>query len=269
MYMMKEESSCLVVLSCADSFDLQRLAAVLTPFLSAPQLDVVMGLKRSWGLLHKTQEINQAQQLQEKLKQEGIESFILGASEMKKAPSPKALKKAAVESYGLVFEEEGQEKSLPWNSIGLVCAGQVLESTRVKKRTIGDAQVARRVAETGLTPLTAMRISHARLKGKEVIEKKTSTSYILDLVAGDDQESIRIMGETFNFSYLGDRMGYNVPMNFKNLYMDISQFLTSAIKNRGIRAMEANDMMKMRYTDAGHYENEKLWLMQLMGRILP
>jgi hypothetical protein len=260
---MSDEPSYFVTLSRPDSFDLQKLADVLMPFLAMPRMDVVMRLKNSWGLLHNTQERHQAQKLQERLKQEGFETFILSASEMKKVPPPKVLKKARMERDGLVLEEESQEKSLPWNSFSLICAGQVLETTSVKKRAIGDAKVARRVAETGLTPITAMRISHARLKGKEVIEKKTSTNYILDLVARGDSDSIRIMGELFNYSYLGDRMGYNVTMNFKYLYMDVSEFLTNAIKNQGAHAIEANDMAKTRYTDARHYENEKQWLMQL------
>lgn len=261
---MPDEPSYVVTLSHPESFDLQRLADVLAPFLSMPRLDVVMQLKRTWGLLHNTGDMNEAQQFQADLSHEGIESFILNASEMKEVPSLKVLKEARVESVGLVLEEENQEKSLPWDSFGLMCAGQVLATTQVKKRAIGDAKVARRMAETGLTPLTAVRISHARLKGKEVIEKKTSTSFLLDLIAFDDSESIRILGESFNYSYLKERMGYNAPMNFRNLYTDISKLLPTVIKNQGARAMEANDMSKMRYTDMSHFENERRWLMQLV-----
>jgi hypothetical protein len=261
---MHDSPSYIVILSQPESYDLQKLADILAPFLSMPRMDVVMQLKRTWGLLHRTQDMNEAQNLQAELNQESIETFILDASEMKEAPSLKVLKEARVEREGLVFKEEDQEKSLSWDSFGLMCAGQVLAMTQVKKRTIGDAKVARRVAETGLTPLTALRISHARLKGKEVVEKKTSTSFLLDLIAADDSESIRILGESFNYSCLKERMGYNVPMNFKNLYTDISKLLPSVIKNQGAWAMEADDMAKMRYTDVSHYENEKRWLMQLV-----
>jgi hypothetical protein len=53
-------------------------------------------------------------------------------------------------------------------------------------------------------------------------------------------------------------------MNIKNLYSDIVPHLPPVIKNRGARAIDSNDMAKTRYADMDIYENEKLWLLQLM-----
>ena len=263
---MNDETFYFVVLKNPDSFDLQRLADVLASSLSVLKVDAVMHLKNFWGLLHKTQEIGRAQELQEKLWQEGIETFVLSTSEIKQLPAVKVLKQASLEEHGLAFEEEGQKKSLPWNSFVLVCAGQVIEIETVKKRTVGDGHYAKHLVTTGVSFVSAVRISADRLKGKEVIEKKTGATFLLDLIAGENSESIRIIGNSFNYSCLGDRMGYNVLMNFKNLYQEISKFLTNVIKNQGVRAIDTDDMAKMKYMSENSYENEMLWLMQLIGR---
>jgi len=233
------------------------------------KVDAVMHLKNYWGLLHKTDEIDSAQELQEKLRQWGIETFVLPASEIKKLPGAKVLKKASIEQHGLVFEEEGQEKSLPWNSFVLISAGQVIEIESVKRKKIGDGHYARHLAATGVRFVTAVRISADRLKGKEVVEKKTGTTFLLDLIARENSESVRIIGNSFNYSCLGDRMGYNMPLNFKNLYQVISEFLTDVIKNQGARAIDTDDIAKTKYSSESSYDNEMLWLMQLIGRETP
>ena len=261
---MNHESSYYVILSQPESFDLQKLSEIVASCLSLTPTDIIIHLKHSWGFLHNTQEMSEAKTLQEKLQQAGIDTFILPTKEIKTAPSPKVLRKAIPEEEGLVIEEESQITILPWNSFDMIGAAQIMETISEKKRVLGDGEVSRNLATTGFTLVTAVRISHDRITGKENIEKRTSSSFILDLVAQDTYKSIRIRGDKFDYSFLKDRMRYNVLMNFKNLYMDISKFLPHAAKNQGAQAMETNAMIKMRYSDASSYENEKLWLLQLL-----
>jgi hypothetical protein len=264
-----DESSYFVVLKNPGSFNDSSLADALASSLSVLKVDAVMHLKKFWGLLHKTQEIDEAQELQEKLRQWGVETFVLHSSKIKKLPEAIVLKKASIEQHGLVFEEEEQKKSLPWNSFVLIGAGQVIEIESVKKKAVGDGHYARHLATTGVSFVTAVRISADRLKGKEVIEKKTGTTFLLDLIARENSESIRIIGNSFNYSCLGDRMEYNMPLNFKNLYQIISMLLTDVIKNQGARAIDTDDMAKMKYSSEDSYDHEMLWLMQLTGRETP
>lgn len=263
---MNQEDLFYVVLSRADCFDLQRLADVLTSVLSEPRMDVIARIRNFWGLLHKTKEIEKAQEVQEKLMLKDLDSFILPASEFKMAPSPKVLKHASPEPQGLIFEEDGQQKTLPWNSFELLCSGQVIEVTSVKKRVLGDGNIRRNIMLTGISPITAISISHNRIKGKQVVESSSKSSFILDLISGISSDSIRILGSSFNYAYLKERMGYNALMNFRNLYSDVAGFLPNAKKNQGAQAFEANQLNKMKYKDIRHFENEKLWLLQLMGR---
>jgi hypothetical protein len=259
----------LVVLKNPGSFNDQSLADALASSLSVLKVDAFMHLKNFWGLLHKTQEIDEAQELQEKLRQWGIKTFVLHSSKIKKLPEAKVLKKVSLEQHGLVFEEKEQEKSLPWESFVLIGAGQVIEIETVKKKAVGDGHYAKHLATTGVSFVSAVRISSDRLKGKEVVEKKTGTTYLLDLIARENSESIRIIGNSFNYSCLGDRMEYNMPLNFKNLYKVISMLLTDVIKNQGARAIDTDDMPKMKYSGEDSYDHEMLWLMQLTGRETP
>ncbi|NIM58865.1 MAG: hypothetical protein GTO16_07985 [Candidatus Aminicenantes bacterium] len=252
-----------VVLRNPSRFNHSSLADALASSLSVLKVDAVMHLKNYWGLLHKTQEIEKAQKLQEKLREWGIDTFVISTAEVKQLPAVKVLKQASLEEHGLAFEEEGQKKSLPWNSFVLVGAGQVIEIETVKKRTVGDGHYAKHLATTGISFVSAVRISADRHKGKEVIEKKPGTTFLLDLIARENSESIRIKGNSFNYSCLGDKMGYNVLINFKNLYQEISNFLTDVVKNQGARSIDADDMAKLKYISENSYENEMLWLMQL------
>jgi len=263
-----DESFYFVVLKNPSRFNHSSLADALASSISVLKVDAVMHLKNYWGLLHKTQEVDKAQELQEKLRQWGIETFVISTSEIKQLPAVKVLKKASLEEHGLAFEEEGQKKSLPWNSFVLVCAGQVIEIETVKRRTVGDGHYAKHLVTTGVSFVSAVRISADRLKGKEVTEKKPGATFLIDLIARENSESIRIIGNSFNYSCLGDKMGYNVLMNFKNLYQEISKFLTDVVKNQGARSIDADDMAKLKYISESSYENEMLWLMQLTGRSL-
>ncbi|UCC41585.1 MAG: hypothetical protein JSV96_09290 [Candidatus Aminicenantes bacterium] len=263
---MNDEPFYFVVLKNPGSFNHNSLADALASSLSVLKVDAVMHLKNFWGLLHKTQEIERAQELQEKLRQWGIETFVISTPEIKQLPAVKVLKQASLEEHGLAFEEEGQKKSVPWNSFVLVCAGQVIEIETVKRRTVGDGHYAKHLVTTGVSFVSAVRISADRLKGKEVIEKKPGTTFLLDLIAAENSESIRIIGNSFNYSCLGDRMGYNVLMNFKNLYQEISKSMINVVKNQGARAIDTDDMAKLKYTSENSFENEMLWLMQLTSR---
>ena len=266
---MSEESSYFIVLKNPESFDLQRLADTLASSLSMLRVDAIMHLKNYWGLLHKTDEMGKAQELQERLMKEGVETFVLHSAKIKQLPEVKVLKKASLEQHGLVFEGDEQEKSLPWDNFVLLGAGQVIEIEDVKKTAVGDGHYARHLATTGVSFVTAVRISANRLKGKEVVERKTGTTYVLDLIAREDSESIRIIGNSFNYSCLGDKMEYNMPLNFKNLYQVISMLLPNIIRNQGARAIDNDDMAKMKYSGESNYDHEMLWLMQLTGRETP
>jgi hypothetical protein len=263
---LNDEPFYFVVLKNPSSYNHQSLADALASSLSVLKVDAFMHLKNYWGLLHKTQEIDKAKKLQEKLREWGIKTFILSESEMKQLPPVKVLKQASLDEQGLAFDEEGRQKSMPWNSFVMVCAGEVIEIETVKKRTVGDGHYAKHLATTGVSFVSAVKISADRLKGKEVVEKKPGATFLLDLIARENSESIRIIGNSFNYSCLGDRMGYNVLTNFKNLYQEISKFLTDVVKNQGARSIDADDMAKLKYISENSYENEMLWLMQLTGR---
>ncbi len=261
---MTDEPSYFVVLKQSDRFDLQGLADVLSRSLGIHRLDATTQLKRSWGLLHKTPELEKAQELQQEFEQAGMETFVVPASELRAVPDPKVLKKAIPEPEVLAYEEEGEGKSLPWNGVILLCAGEIEESMSVKETLPPDGKVKKWLMRTGLSVTTAVAVSYERSKKREVTKQEASSSYYLDLIAKDDFESVRILGDSFDYSYLGRRMGYNAVLNFKTLVLDVAGFLTHVTRNQGMRAMETGGLMReLKYGGYDDYENEKLWLMQL------
>ena len=261
---MTKEPSYLVVLEQSDGFDLQGLADILSRCLGIHRLDATTQLKRSWGLLHRTPVLDEAKKLQQEFEQAGMGTFVLPASELKPVPQLKVLRKAVPEPRGLAFEEEGENKSLPWTEIILVCAGEIEETMSVKEMSPPDGKAKKWLMRTGLTVTTAVAISHEMSKKREVTKQEAGATHCLDLLAGDDFESIRIVGDSFDYSYLGGRMGYNALLNFKTLVLDVTKFLADVTKNKGMRAMESGAVVQdLRYVGFDDFENEKLWLLQL------
>jgi hypothetical protein len=148
--------------------------------------------------------------------------------------------------------------------VNLVCAGHIEETVQTTERLPPDGKAKKWLLRTGLSPITAVAVQHERSKVREVTRKRTESSWYLDLIAGGNYDSIRIPGDSFDYSCLGSKMAYNTLVNFKALSMDIGKFLTDATKNRGVRAMEAQPMAQgLKYGSLDDFENEKLWLMQL------
>lgn len=261
---MTAEDFYFVVLKSIDHFDLPSLADILSRTLGIHRMDAATQLKHSWGLLYKTHVIEEAEELQEAFEQAEIDTFLLPVSKLRKPPEPIVLRNAIPQKDGVSFQDKGHDKFLKWNNIILVCAGEIEETLRKTERLPPDGKAKKWLLRTGLTPVTAVAIQHERSKIREVTKDRTESKYYLDLIAGDDYDSVRILGDSFDYSCLGSKMAYNALVNFKNLALDIAKCLTGTTRNQGMRAMEARAPAKSsKYGSLDDFENEKLWLMQL------
>jgi hypothetical protein len=255
-----------VVLNSADQFDLPSLADILSRTLGIHRMDAATQLKHSWGLLYKTHVIEEAEELQEALEQADITTFLLPASRLKKPPQPISLKQALPRQDGMAFQDNDYEKLLKWGNVRLVCAGEIEETFRTTERLPPDGKAKKWLLRTGLTPVTAAAIQYERSKVREVTKDRTESNFYLDLIAGNDDDSVRILGDSFDYSCLGSKMVYNTLGNFKTLALDIAKFLTHATRNHGMRAMETQVVAQgSKYGSLQDFENEKLWLMQLIS----
>ena len=189
---------------------------------------------------------------------------VFPSSKLKKPPEPIALRKAIPQQEGMAYEDKDYVTFLKWSHVSLVCAGQIEETVRTTERLPPDGKAKKWLLRTGLTPITAVAIQHERSKVREVTKERTESSWYLDLIAGGDYDSIRILGDSFDYSCLGSKMAHNTLVNFKTLAMDIGKFLAHATKNQGMRAMETQPVAQgLKYGSLDDFENEKLWLIQL------
>ena len=204
------------------------------------------------------------EELKQTFEKEGIATFILPANNLIKLPSPKVLRKAVPEPQGLTFQHEGKNGLLPWDQIVLLCAGQIGETEKVKENLPRDGKAKKWLMRTGISPITAVAVTYERSKKRQVTKERTTQSFYLDMITRDASKSVRMIGESFNYTYLGDRMQHNVLFNFKNLVKDVAGFLPDIRRNRGLRAMETEPTMRnVVYESAKDFETEKLWLAQL------
>ena len=257
-----------VVLGNRDAFDLQKLADAMSRASGMVRLDALSYIRSHWGILYRTQDMEKAQELRQKLEQEGVKTFILDNLRLKAISSPKLLKKVIPRPEGLVLDERGQEKILPWDSFVLICAGQVEESIMVKKKLSAGGDTARKIASLTVFLTTGIPISAKDTKPKEEVKKETSSNYYLDIIAKENSESLSISGYSFDYSYLGTRKQYNAFANFANLVRDITGFLPNAVRNRGVRSLEqgGGTFRDFRYRSIEEYKAEELWLLQLLDK---
>ena len=261
---MNDKHSYYLILNNPDDLDLTRLAEVLCNSLSMLRLDATTRVRRFWGLLYKTGKLEKAEELKRSFDEAGIATFILPAKELTPLPSLKVLRKAVPESQGLTFQQEGRNDLLPWNHVALLCVGQIGKTERVKETLPPDGKAKKWLMRTGLSMTTAVAISYERSKQRQVTKERTTASLCLDLIAMDASKSVRIVGDSFDYRCLADRMQHNVFFNFKNLVLDVAGFLPEVQKNRGLRALETEPTMRnVIYDSAKDFETEKLWLMQL------
>ena len=261
---MNAEGFYFVVLKGVDGFDVPSLADILSHTLKIHRTDAATQLKRSWGLLHKTHVIEEAKKLREALKEAGMDTLVLPSSKLRKPPRPIVLRKAVPQQEGMAYEDEGYVKFLGWNYVGLMCAGQIEETVQTTERLPPDGKAKKWLLRTGLSPITALAIQHERSKVREVTRERIESNCYLDLISGGHCDSIRILGDSFDYSCLGSKMAYNMLFNFKTLALDIGKFLPHTTKNQGMRAMETEPVAQgLKYASLDDFENEKLWLMQL------
>ncbi len=261
---MMDKPSFYLILSNPEDLVLTRLAEILCQALGIPRLDATARVKRFWGLLYRTGKIEKAEELKRTFHEAGIATFILPANELTTLPSPRVLRKAVPEPQGLTFEHEGKNGLLPWNQIVLLCAGQIGETEKVTENLPRKGKAGKWLALTGVSITTAVAISYERSKKRQVTKERTTQSFYLDMITRDASKSVRIIGESFNYTYLKDRIQHNVLFNFKNLVKDVAGFLPDVRKNRGLRAIETEPTMRnVVYDSAKDFETEKLWLAQL------
>jgi len=265
---MSEESFYNVVLGSQDAFDLQKLADALSRASGMVRLDALSHIRSHWGILYRTKEMEKAQDLRQKLEQEGVETFILDNMQLKAILPPKLLKKVIPKPEGLVLEENEREKILPWDNFILICSGQVEVSIMVKKKSSADEGAARKIASLAVFLTTGIPVSAKNTKPEEEVKKETSSNYYLDIIAKENAESLSISGYSFDYSYLGNRKQYNIFANFSNLVKDTAGFLPNAVRNRGVRSLEqgGGTFRDFRYRSIEEYEAEKLWLLQLLKK---
>jgi hypothetical protein len=227
-------------------------------------LDATTRVKRFWGLLHKTRNLDKAEELKRTFDEAGIATFILPASELTALPSPRVFRKAVPEPQGLSFQHAGESGSLPWDRIVLLCAGQIGETEKVTKDLPRDGKARKWLVRTGISLTTAVAVTYERSKKRRVTKEETNSSFYLDMITKDASESVRIIGDSFDYTYLEDRMQHNVLFNFKNLVKDVAGYLPGVRRNRGLHAMETEPTMRnVVYESARDFETEKLWLAQL------
>ena len=264
----------------AGRLPLQELAKIVSGAFSVPVLDTAARLRRTWGLLHKTDSIDEAKTLSKILAANGFGSLVLPSLNLKKVPPLKVIRKAAPVSEGFLFSESGTmgaphekekefEKLVPWDGFSLVCAGGFYEEGGLstgKKEKLEEGVTAVKVITTVALAAAGLpsfgKLKPAVNKGGGVEQKEKKFKFYMDMFSRQGSQHFRVCGDAFDYSFLGGRKEPSALPNFRKLVSDVLGFMPGALRNRGAAAIEKGAGDGFKYGDRQEYEGERSWLFQ-------
>lgn len=261
-----------VVLTKPEHFDLQKLSEILSQIQKQPRADITPKVRAQWGMIHKTDSMEEATTLQKALAQAGVETTIVDHAQMKSLPSPKRVRHIKFSPEGLLVEPDTDNQLVPWQAFVLFCAGQCEQSQVVTGSKHFDYQQASRNVVKGTMKLGIVGLGNAVAKsaGKRASlgtkrREEIQIEYYLDLMGKEPAPNLRIVGSGFDYSCLGAKKGYNISQNFRTLVCEIAGFVPDILKGRGVRAAVTEPTLQnFKYDSSKNYDQERLWLFQLV-----
>lgn len=259
-----------LILTTPADYEVPKLAELVSRLLGVPRPDVIGQIKSGYGFLHHARELPIVEQLRDGLAAAGVATRILPAGTVVERPELAPVRKAVPTPAGLEVALTDGARVIPWSEFLQVGAGQVqayelkLKSpTATEQRQHQQAEEAARQAGGMLGSALVGSGPTTKLTGKMRIEIFT------DLLARSGTGSVRLLGNSFDYSWLGDQKEHNAVFNLKKLVTALDAALPeSVLRNRGWRGLLRHDqlpaiMQEIKYDSREAFEQEERWLLQL------
>jgi hypothetical protein len=225
------------------------LAKALAPARRAPVQDLLIPMRRCWGLIELDAEESAAKEEARLLAQAGVRSLAIPANLVEEAPPAE-----------LVHEFE--RRPLPAR---LLAAAVFRQTTQKVVAQESGPTAAQRALTIGLSMATGLPLG---VGGGKKVERRIVESgdlvYWLDVYAGQPLRRYRLAAHDFDFSCLGERMGFDAAGNFRRILEWLAP--DARALNRGARGiLEGKPMRDLGYESLADLDREGRWRLTLQA----
>jgi stage V sporulation protein SpoVS len=253
-----------VLVRSPQAFSPTAVAAVLARRAGAPALDFVASARRGWGVAAESLPAAEAEALAAALTAAGQAALAAPASLLEEPVEAETVAKAEFSGDGfdlVAGPEHLAPERLSWSRLAAVCAAGL--TTTTKKTVSEGGDMAGKAVRLGLTMATGIPIPLGGGEKKRVIESR-DRALLLDLLFVEPARVLRVEGERFDYSLLGDRMVYSAEVNFSLLLAELASRAPRALRGKGSRAMLAKrPAAESLYESLEDLKREQRWLLSL------
>jgi hypothetical protein len=241
------------------------IAEALAKLHGVPAADMAQAARRSWGFALESASKEKAEALVGHLAAKKLESFVLPANLVEELPA-----RADLPTLSLAdphFEAGGQRRS--WSNVSVIAAcalTRTVTHTRPgePESTMADKALKLGLMMSGLPTGLAPKTPQGPVKSSE-----TEFSFHALLVVSEPAAVLHLDCDRFDYSCLGEKMGYNALLNFKALLTELKSRAPKALVNRGFEALRLSaPVAALGYEALADLEKESRWLTTLraLGR---
>ncbi len=247
--------------------DLKKTATILAKAEYVVYADATRTVRNCCGILAKNLSLQEAKSITDELNRAGVGVFYMDQGQMYHPERASHVNNAdCLPQHFNVQDIYGRSHPLEWSNIILLSLGRIVERKQATAWVASPGTTAlRRVMIPG--PLFMAGVIGQSPGGPSSPRKTIEEEHlILDIFARQPQEQhYRIEQKAFNYDYLGHRLRASSGENFRLFIEDLVGFAKNAYGNRGINAyLAAQELEKLDYYDLDHFDNENLWLLQLI-----
>jgi hypothetical protein len=242
------------------------VAGVLARRAKAPALDFIAPARRAWGVVAEALPAEEAEILAQELTAAGQDALAAPASLLESPAEPVAVSKASLSAEGfeiVAARANALAERLAWTRLAAICAAGLEERTSRKVTETTPVEMGEQAVRLGLTMATGIPLMKSAKKTEKIVETR-DRALALDLIFLEPARRARIDARAFDFSLLGDKMGYGAEVNFLALVQELAARAPKALQGKGTRALlgrrPAAESLYESFDDLGR---EERWLQTL------
>ena len=255
-----------VLIADPGHFKPAEIARALAALRKVPVHDVANAARKCWGIVEDAVGERAARELAAALSREGLSALAVPSTLLEDLPPPQPVARLDLSPEGFFPELGSRSRKVGWESLALAAAAGFRVTLTRKIKTEEGPGLGRKALKIGLT-LAGIPVGLGGAK-KEV-EKTLESSdlvFYLDLILKDSGGRFRIDAQSFDYSCLKARMGYNALGNFKQLLTEFVVRAKEAACNRGAKMLlDGKPVREMGYESLADLERESRWLLTLQS----
>ena len=234
----------------------------------------------AFGILADGLSAESARTLANELARLGVTVEVVSEQAIPKLPDSHTLRRGGCyENVFMATDSLGRDEPVDWSRVVLLSAGIVpireakrIVRTRYKSAlslpVTGGACLGMMLSPTGAITAAYLQAAYGAPERDVSIRYKTKSHGIVDVFVDCEPYYYRIVGDKFNYSYLGQRRSRKKLENFAMMVGDLVSGAQGAALNRGAVAIRDEGLeAKFAYPTRHAFEEETIWLLYKFGLV--